>query len=392
MDPVKTNAVKTWPVPTNKRELQQFLGFCNYYRKFIEGFSKLSNPLQLLVGKNDWNWTDLQQNAFEGLCSKLSNGPMLALPNNSDPYRIHSDASLLASGAVLEQLQEDKWKVIAYTSKSFSPAERNYNTADRELLAIIHALKDWYHLLHSSPHKTKIFTDNRAITFFRQPQNLSYRHARWATYLSDFNIVLKSIKGSANIPADGLSRRYSTTVTADDNKNLVLLPLQFLEEPHENKLRSQRNNPIRIDSSDRESIDQILSQAHNTPTGAHPGIHIMMEQIQRHYTWSNIKRDVTTYVKGCARCQQTKVDHTKRKAPLYPLPAPNYPWEIISVDLIVPLPDSKGYDAIMVVVDSFTKMKVLLPTTTHITAKGVALLFRTQVFKRFGMPTKIISD
>jgi hypothetical protein len=82
MDPVKTEAVKTWPVPTNKRELQQFLGFCNYYRKFIEGFSKLSNPLQLLVGKNDWNWTDLQQNAFEGLRSKLSNGPMLALPNN----------------------------------------------------------------------------------------------------------------------------------------------------------------------------------------------------------------------------------------------------------------------------------------------------------------------
>jgi Integrase zinc binding domain len=107
----------------------------------------------------------------------------------------------------------------------------------------------------------------------------------------------------------------------------------------------------------------------------------MMEQIQRNYTWSNIKRDVTTYVKGCARCQQTKVDHTKQKAPLHPLPAPNYPWEIISVDLIVPLPDSKGYDTIMVVVDSFTKMKVLLPTTTHITTKGVALLFRTQVFK-----------
>jgi Integrase zinc binding domain len=107
----------------------------------------------------------------------------------------------------------------------------------------------------------------------------------------------------------------------------------------------------------------------------------MMEQIQQNYTWSNIKRDVTTYVKGCARCQQTKVDHTKRKAPLHPLSAPNYPWKIISVDLIAPLPDSKGYDAIMVVVDSFTKMKMLLPTTTHITAKGVALLFRTQVFK-----------
>jgi RNase H-like domain found in reverse transcriptase len=126
----------------------------------------LSNPLQLLVGKNDWNWTDLQQNTFEGLRSKLSNGPMLALPNNSDPYRIHSNTSLLVSGAVLEQQQEGKWKVIAYTSKSFSPAEQNYNTADRELLAIIHTLKDWYHLLHSSPYKIEIFTDNQAITFF----------------------------------------------------------------------------------------------------------------------------------------------------------------------------------------------------------------------------------
>jgi Integrase zinc binding domain/Integrase core domain len=143
---------------------------------------------------------------------------------------------------------------------------------------------------------------------------------------------------------------------------------------------------------DRGSIDQILAQAHNYPIGTHPGIYIMMEQIQQNYTWSNIKRDVTTYVKGCTQCQQTKVDHTKWKAPLHPLLAPNYPWEIISVDLIVPLPDSKGYDAIIVVVDSFTKMKVLLPTTTHITTKGVALLFHTQVFKQFGMPTKIILD
>jgi RNase H-like domain found in reverse transcriptase/Reverse transcriptase (RNA-dependent DNA polymerase) len=157
MDPLKTNVVKTWPIPTNKRELQQFLGFCNYYWKFIEAFSKLSNPLQLLVSKNNWNWTNLQQNAFEGLCSKISNEPMLALPNNSNPYKIHSDTLLLASGAVLEQKQEGKWNVIAYTSKSFSPAEWNYNMADWELLAIIHTLKDWYHLLHSSSHKTKIF-------------------------------------------------------------------------------------------------------------------------------------------------------------------------------------------------------------------------------------------
>jgi hypothetical protein len=73
---------------------------------------------------------------------------------------------------------------------------------------------------------------------------LSYCHARWATYLSDFNIVLKSIKGTANIPADGLSRHYSTTVTTDDNKNLMLLSPQFLDEPYEDKLHLQQNTPI----------------------------------------------------------------------------------------------------------------------------------------------------
>jgi Integrase zinc binding domain len=157
----------------------------------------------------------------------------------------------------------------------------------------------------------------------------------------------------------------------------VLLPPQFLLEPHKNKLWSQWNNPIQVNSLDRESIDWILSQAHNTPTGAHPSICIIMEQIQQNYTWSNIKRDVTTYIKGCARYQQTKVDHTKQKAPLHPLSAPNYSWEVILVDLITPLPNSKGYNMIMVIVDSFTKMKVLLLTTTHITNKGVALLFWT---------------
>src|SRR5882757_7924530 len=124
----------------------------------------------------------------------------------------------------------------------------------------------------------------------------------------------------------------------------------------------------------------------------HPGVKRMIKEMTKKYDWPGMEEDIKKYVEGCQGCQQNKPDRQKRKAPLNPLPIALSPLERISVDLIGPLPESLGYDAIMVVVDYLTKMKVLIPTTVKLTALGAAELFKAYVFKRFGLPKGVISD
>ena len=105
-----------------------------------------------------------------------------------------------------------------------------------------------------------------------------------------------------------------------------------------------------------------------------------------------MKDDLTKYIKACQKCQRAKPDRMKRAAPLHPHDVPEGPWEIISVDLMGPLPESQGYDMIMVVVDRFSKYAYFLPTNSTITSKGVARLFINHVFWEHGFPIKVISD
>ena len=141
----------------------------------------------------------------------------------------------------------DKWHPIAYTSKTFTPAERNYSTSDCELLAIIHALKEWQHLLLTSEQTVEIWTDNNAITFFRCPQDLSYCHAQWAMTMADYNITIHYKKGTSNTAADGLSRQHDKSLAELDNKQVVLIPLKmFFDGPEEYKLWARSGLDVKI--------------------------------------------------------------------------------------------------------------------------------------------------
>ena len=109
MDPNKVRAVTTWPTPTTKRELQQFLGFVNFYRRFVKGFAKIAKPLTKLTGKNEWFWTELQQKAFEELKQEITSERTLIIPKPGRPFRMETDASDFAIAAILSQ-QDDEGK------------------------------------------------------------------------------------------------------------------------------------------------------------------------------------------------------------------------------------------------------------------------------------------
>ena len=158
----------------------------------------------------------------------------------------------------------------------------------------------------------------------------------------------------------------------------------FRKGSHENPRQEQRYVPQM-----EVECEEIMEIYHSW---GHPGIEKTQEIIQRDFWWPQMKNDLTKYIKACQKCQRAKPDRTKRAAPLHPHNIPEGPWEVISVDLMGPLPESQGYDMIMVVVDRFSKYAYFLPTNATVTSKGIARLFINHVFRDHGFPIKVISD
>ena len=134
--------VKEWPIPKDATQLRQFLGLTNYFRRFIQGYSSITSPLNNLIRKTvDFkkNWTEEHTSLIEQLKEALTTAPVLALPDFDEPFELISDASIHGTGAVLLQ----KGRPIAFTSSKFKEAEVNYTTTEQELLGVVKALKEW---------------------------------------------------------------------------------------------------------------------------------------------------------------------------------------------------------------------------------------------------------
>ena len=124
----------------------------------------------------------------------------------------------------------------------------------------------------------------------------------------------------------------------------------------------------------------------------HLGRFKTVELILRDYWWPQLRKDVLKYVEGCEVCQRVKPRRTAKTTPLHPFQPPTRPWEVITLDLIGPLPESQGYNAILVIVDWFTKVKKFEPTHMELTSQGMAAVLRDHVFRDHSLPRRIIHD
>jgi hypothetical protein len=173
VDPSKIEAMMNWERPSNVNEIRSFLGFTGYYQRFIEGFSKLSDPLTALTKKNArFIWNDECEECFQEPKRRLVSTPVLTLPKGSEKFVIYSDASLQGLGYVLMQ----QGKVIAYASKQLKDHKKNYPTHDLELAAIVYALKIWRHYLFQET--VKIYTDHKSLRYIFTQKELNMRQRR----------------------------------------------------------------------------------------------------------------------------------------------------------------------------------------------------------------------
>nr|GEY91691.1 putative reverse transcriptase domain-containing protein [Tanacetum cinerariifolium] len=199
VDPAKIKAVKNWETPTTPTEVRQFLGLAGYYRRFIEGFSKIAKPLTKLTQKNKkYIWKEDQESAFQLLKQKLYEALILALPEGNDDFVIYCDASLQGLGVVLMQ----KEKVIAYASRQLKPNEENYTTHDLELGAVVFALKIWRHYLYCT--KCTVFTNHKSLQHILHQKELNIRQRHWLELLVDYDCEIRYHPGKANVIADAL--------------------------------------------------------------------------------------------------------------------------------------------------------------------------------------------
>ena len=207
MDPIKVKGIVEWPAPQNLQQLHSFLGFCNFYHRFVYHYADLARPLNELLQKaTTWFWTTKRDNAFANLKLCFTKDPVLLIPDSVKPFEIKADASLFATGAVLYQNDiNDVRHPCAFISQSLSPAERNYQIYDREFLSIIRALCTWHHYIQGSPFLTVVFNDHQNLTYFRTAQRLNPRQAQWSLKLAEYDILLKYVLGPKMVAADALS-------------------------------------------------------------------------------------------------------------------------------------------------------------------------------------------
>ncbi|GJS07171.1 putative reverse transcriptase domain-containing protein [Tanacetum coccineum] len=178
VDPAKIESIKDWASPKTPTEIRQFLGLAGYYRRFIEGFSKIAKSMTKLTQKGiKFDWGEKEENAFQLIKQKLCSAPILALPEGSEDFVVYCDASHKGLGAVLMQRE----KVIAYASRQLKVHEKNYTTHDLELGSVVFALKIWRHYLYGT--RCTMFTDHKSLQHILDQKELNMRQRRWLELL-----------------------------------------------------------------------------------------------------------------------------------------------------------------------------------------------------------------
>ncbi|GJV79805.1 reverse transcriptase domain-containing protein [Tanacetum coccineum] len=382
VDPAKIEAVKNWASPTTPTEIRQFLGLAGYYRRFIEGFSKIAKSLTELTQKNKkYIWGEDQESAFQLLKQKLCEAPILALPEGNNDFVVYCDASHQGLGAVLMQRE----KVIAYASRQLKPHEENYTTHDLELGAVVFALKIWRHYLYGT--KCTVFTDHKSLQHILDQKELNMRQRRWLELLADYDCEIRYHPGKANVVADALSRKErikplrvrSLVMTIHPNLPSQILKAQTeaLKEENikaENLRGMDKAFEIRPDGTrcikNRSWLplfgnlrDLIMHESHKSKYSIHPGSDKMYQDLKKLYWWPNMKAIIAEYVGKCLTCSRVKAECQKPSGLLVQPEIPMWKWERITMDFITKLPKtSNGHDTIWVIVDRLTKSAHFIPT------------------------------
>ena len=403
-DPRKTQAVREWPVPKTRKDLQRFLGFANFYRRFVRNYSTIANPLTILTSPLvNFSWGAAENEAFEKLKNALVAAPVLAYPDVSRSFVVEVDASDTGLGAVLSQKGDGgRLYPCAFFSRKLSSAERNYAVGDRELLAVHAALSEWRHWLEGAKFPFTVLSDHKNLAAIRSVRRVSSRQARWASFFARFDFVLTFVPGSRNSRADALSRVFEGSSDSRSSDVTVLpegvvvggLEWEVVEQVRQALQGCQI--PARLPAGrlfvPTALRSKVLDWGHASRLACHPGVARSESFLRRYFWWPAMHKDIVRFVAACIPCNRAKADHAAPAGLLRPLPLPSRPWSCIALDFITGLPVSQGCSVILTVVDRFSKQVHFIPLKALPSAVGTARLLLQHVIRIHGIPSDIVSD
>nr|GEU58452.1 putative reverse transcriptase domain-containing protein [Tanacetum cinerariifolium] len=390
VDPAKIKSIKDWASPKTATEIRQFLGLAGYYRRFIEGFSKIAWPMIKLTQKKvKFEWGDKQEEAFQIIKQKLCSASILALPEGSEDFVVYCDASIKGLGTVLMQRE----KVIAYGLRQLKVHEKNYTTHDLELEEVVFALKIWRHYMYGT--KCTVFTNHKSLQHILDQKELNMIQRRWLELLSDYDCEIRYHSGKANAQAEAMKPE---NLKSEDVGGMLIENLKDPEKPRKEKLEPRVDETLRLNNRSwfpcyGELRTLIMHESHKSKYFIHPGFNKMYQDIKLLYWWPNMKADIATHVSKCLTYLKVKAEHQKPSGLLVQPKVSQWKWDNITVDFVTKLPKTQsGNDTIWVVVDRLTKSANFLPMKETDPMDKLARLYLKEVVMRHGIPVSIICD
>lgn len=412
-DPDKVKAIVEFPVPACKKDVKRFLGTASYYRRFIKGFSSLAAPLNALTSSRKdappFSWSPEADLAFIKLKACLTTAPVLACPDFSLPFTVHSDASEFGIGGMLTQCFDGEEHPIAFCSRSLNKQERNYSATEREALAVVFSVEHFRPYVEGS-RSFLIVTDHASLKWFLNLKNPSGRLERWGCRLSPFNFTIQHRRGTENVVPDALSRSVPVlaidSVTEDSwycnifsrcrDRPQTCPNFQIIDGKLFRYTKS--NYPGLTGDFDWKEVvpfplrRDLIQQFHDSPLGAHFGVERTYKKLRQHYYWPGMHAEVVRFVGDCSICKAYKTPNQSTPGLLGQPKVCRRPFQCLSMDLVGPLPASRQqHTFLLVVVCCFTKYCLLFPLR-RATGKIISQRLEDQVFMVHGIPQTVIAD
>ena len=430
-DPNRVSIVKEYPIPSTVKQIRQFIGFANYFRRVVPRFSHVAAPLTDLLkrdGRIKVTLSEREINSFNELKRLLTSNTVVKHPDQNKVFYVKSDAGPQAVGAVLSQFHDSLEYPVAYTSSKLNIHQRNYGQTKKELLAVVIAFETWRHYLIDTKFPIVLVTDCTAVRDIMKKKKLTGIFARWVFDLQDFNFVVVYKPGREHSDADAMSRMFDAQGGEGDmnmNEKKLYFSEVFYSEAQEtylDEIELYLNKPgeediMNLDSIRKQSekfvIDKkgilfrknkdgiprkvikskadalsVLKLMHDNRYGGHLGIQNTLKRLKIRFWWPKINEDVAMYIKNCRICQ---IRDRKRKEEPMPLIKATQLFEKWGGDCIGPLESAMGFSNIVLWTDYHSKW-ITGRAIRSVDSRSIAKSLIEDIILEHGVPIEIVTD
>ncbi|GJT46198.1 putative reverse transcriptase domain, zinc finger, CCHC-type, aspartic peptidase domain protein [Tanacetum coccineum] len=326
MDPAKVSAIIDWNIPTNIHEIRSFHGLASFYRRFIHNFSTIISPITECMKGGKFSWSQEVEVAFKLLKSKVTEAPVLILPDFEEVFEVHCDASGVGIGGVISQ----KSRPIAFFSEKLNATRRKYSTYDKEFYAMVRSLEYWRHYL--VPKEFILYSDHEALKYINGQHKLKPRHNKWVEFLQAYSFSIRHKAGALNKVTDALSRKQALLSTMQvhivgfeifkeiygDDPDFVVIWKKCQDQPYQRFVLQDgflfKENRLCIPKySLRESI---IMEGHAGGLAGHFGVDKTVTWLSEHFYWPRMERDISRFVERCRLHQQVR-EHIEKQNKKY---------------------------------------------------------------------------